>query len=201
MDSPTRFFTSIFFLNEPTWAPDWPVNIVSLLVKNSHSYSNIKFENLTPRGIRPRGEKNFHQNMTLHCLIQWFLSESISSRYDFQMSKVYHFRFLFVSLQSEMKRNRNRFAYFSLRFAKLIKHFSFTLASFRFTFSILASFRYWGTTKTRLLHRCWLAVTIPHHFSSSLTLPHHSSPFLPIPPHFYSSLTIYSSPSLIPHHL
>ena len=171
------------------------------MVKNSHSYSNIKFENLTPRGIRPRGEKNVHQNMTLRCLIQWFLSESISSRYDFQMSKVSHFRFLFVSLQSEMKRNRNRFAYFSLRFAKLIKHF---FVYFRFVslyFFNSCKFPLLRNHKTRLLHRCWLAVTIPHHFSSSLTLPHHSSPFLPIPPHFYSSLTIYSSPSLIPHHL
>ena len=44
-------------------------------------------------------------------------------------TRVSHFRFLFFSLRSETKRNRNRFASFSLRFAKLKKKF---FASFRF---------------------------------------------------------------------
>ena len=44
-------------------------------------------------------------------------------------TRVSHFRFLFFSLRSETKRNRNRFASFSLRFAKLKKKF---FTSFRF---------------------------------------------------------------------
>ena len=45
-----RFFSSL----EPVWATDQQVKIFSILVKNSPSYTNFKFENLTPQVMIPR---------------------------------------------------------------------------------------------------------------------------------------------------
>ena len=45
-----RFFSSL----EPVWATDQQIEIFFILVKNSPSYTNFKFENVTPRGIIPR---------------------------------------------------------------------------------------------------------------------------------------------------
>ena len=120
---------------------------------------------------------------------------------------VIHFPFLFFSLRSKMKRNRNHFAFFSLCFAKLIKHI---FASFRFTFSIPVSFRYWETTKAPVATSLSPSITnspsltihhqftIHHHPSSSLIIPHPASPSLTITRHHSPSLTIthHHSPSL-----
>ena len=45
-----RFFSSV----EPVWATDQQVKIFLILVQNLPSYTNFKFENLTPRDIIPR---------------------------------------------------------------------------------------------------------------------------------------------------
>ena len=130
--------------------------------------------------------------------------------------RVSHFRFLFFSLGSETKQNRNRFASFSLRFAKLIKLFlaSFRFnffASFRFNFLILLSFRFWETTNSPVVtslsltfpHHPSPSLTMPQHPSASLTMPHHPSPFLTIPRHPLQSVAISHHPSpllTLPHH-
>ena len=76
----TRFSGSSFFINrtQTDQQTDQQAQIFSILVKNSLSYSNFKFDNQTSRGIRPYRVKK-HRYLPRHdSWGLWYPSKSVS---------------------------------------------------------------------------------------------------------------------------
>ena len=59
MDRVTSFQTSSFSQIEPIFPTDQRIKIFLIMIKNSRSYSNFQFENLTPKGVNKTRFKKY----------------------------------------------------------------------------------------------------------------------------------------------